>query len=321
MGGRTSEARPPRDPDLGAKPKPIPGATRTGVKRKIVLLGDSAVGKTSLARRCVFDIYEDSYVTTIGSKVTRKEFRVPRPDKTVTLTLMIWDILGREGYTSLHARTFAGVHGAILVSDLTRKETLRSLERYWIPLLFKVVDKVPLIFVGNKSDKVDEHEFQPEQLAEIASRRNLGMEDVLPPGLVTHYATSAKTGENVEKAFESLGHLVLAGRTPKEPVKELYESMIALGTRWRTDSPTLIGALDEIIVDFCGKLDDERVAMSMVTQELIRAGVDVRKPSAEGLVKAVEYLAEAESAFNDPQEVMKNRERRLEWVLRAKDAD
>src|SRR5207237_2201408 len=126
----------------------------TGVKRKIVLLGDSAVGKTSLVRRYVFDLYEDSYVTTIGSKVTRKELRIQRPDKTVTLNMMIWDILGREGYTSLHARTFAGVHGAILVSDLTRGETLRSLEEYWIPLLFKVVDKVPLVFVCNKTDKV-----------------------------------------------------------------------------------------------------------------------------------------------------------------------
>ena len=76
------------------------GVPQTTSKRKIVLLGDSAVGKTSLVRRCVFDMYEDSYVTTIGSKVTRKELRIPRPDKTVMLTLMIWDILGREGYTS-----------------------------------------------------------------------------------------------------------------------------------------------------------------------------------------------------------------------------
>jgi small GTP-binding protein len=283
------------------------------------LLGDSAVGKTSLIRRCVFDLYEDSYVTTIGSKVTRKELRIPRPDKTVTLTLMIWDLLGREGYTSLHARTFAGVHGAILVSDLTRKETLRSLEQYWLPLLYKVVDKVPLVLVGNKSDKADDIEFEPDQMADIASRQALGMEDVLPSGLATHYATSAKTGANVEKAFESLGHLVLADRSPKQPVRELYENMIALGTRRNPDYSTLMGALDEIIVDFCAKLNDERVAMSIVTQEVVRAGLDVRKPSREGLIKAVEYLAEAESAFKNPNEVLENRARRLEWVMRAKD--
>jgi len=290
-----------------------------GVKRKIVLLGDSAVGKTSLARRCVFDIYEDSYVTTIGSKVTRKELRIPRPDKTVALTMMIWDILGREGYTSLHARTFAGVHGAILVADLTRKETLRSLERYWIPLLYKVVDKVPLVLVCNKADKVDEWEFQPEQLADIASRHNLGMEDILPSGLASYYSTSAKTGENVERAFESLGHLVLADRTPKEPVKELYESMVALRLKRVAGTLTMIEVLDEIIVDFCERLDDERSSMSIATQELVRAGVDVRKPSRDGLMKAVEYLAEAESAFRDPVAVIDSREKRLEWVIRAKD--
>jgi small GTP-binding protein len=290
------------------------------VKRKIVLLGDSAVGKTSLVRRYVFDLYEDSYVTTIGSKVTRKELRIQRPDKTVTLTMMIWDILGREGYTSLHARTFAGVHGAILVSDLTRRETLRSLEEYWIPLLFKVVDKVPLVFVCNKTDKVDKFAFQPDQMVDIASRHNLGMEDVLPSGLAIQYATSAKTGENVERAFESLGHLVLTGRTPKEPVKELYENMMALGTKRRADYSTLIGALDEIIVDFCENLNDERSAMSIVTGELVRAGVDVRKPSREGLLRAVEYLAEAESAFRDPEAVVESREKRLQWVIRVKES-
>jgi small GTP-binding protein len=290
------------------------------VKRKIVLLGDSAVGKTSLVRRYVFDLYEDSYVTTIGSKVTRKELRIQRPDKTVTLTMMIWDILGREGYTSLHARTFAGVHGAILVSDLTRRETLRSLEEYWIPLLFKVVDKVPLVFVCNKTDKVDKFAFQPDQMVDIASRHNLGMEDVLPSGLAIQYATSAKTGENVERAFESLGHLVLTGRTPKEPVKELYENMMALGTKRRADYSTLIGALDEIIVDFCENLNDERSAMSIVTGELVRAGVDVRKPSREALLRAVEYLAEAESAFRDPEAVVESREKRLQWVIRVKES-
>lgn len=295
------------------------GVPQTTSKRKIVLLGDSAVGKTSLVRRCVFDMYEDSYVTTIGSKVTRKELRIPRPDKTVMLTLMIWDILGREGYTSMHTRTFAGVHGAIIVSDLTRKETLRSLEQYWIPLLYKVVDKVPLVFVCNKVDKVREFAFEPEQVAEVASRHNLGMEDVLPSGLGTHYATSAKTGENVERAFETLGHLVLAGRVPKEPVKELYENMVALGVRRIGGHSTLMEALDEIIVDFCEKLDDERSAMAIVTQELVRAGVDVRKPSREGLMKAVEYLAEAESAFRDPAAVIESREKRLEWVIRVKD--
>ncbi|UCG71122.1 MAG: GTP-binding protein, partial [Thermoplasmata archaeon] len=56
------------------------------MKKKIVLLGDSAVGKTSLIRRFVFDLFEDSYIATIGSKVTMKEMKIKRPNRNVDLT-------------------------------------------------------------------------------------------------------------------------------------------------------------------------------------------------------------------------------------------
>ena len=148
------------------------------IKKKIVLLGDSAVGKTSLIRRFVFDQFEDSYIATIGSKVSRKSFKIDKPHRTFEMTFMIWDIIGREGYHALHSRTFVGVHGAIVVADLTRRQTLESLERYWIPFLFKVVDKVPLVFVGNKSDLEGEYEFEPEELANMASRYCKNMDKV-----------------------------------------------------------------------------------------------------------------------------------------------
>src|SRR3972149_9514351 len=106
-----------------------------GRKKKGVLLGDSAVGKPSLIKRFVLDAFEDSYVATVGSKVTKKELAIPRPDKTVNLTMMIWDLLGQEGYTSFHTWTFQGVYGAILVADLTRRETLDNPERDSVPAL------------------------------------------------------------------------------------------------------------------------------------------------------------------------------------------
>ena len=177
------------------------------MKKKIVLLGDSAVGKTSLIRRFVFDQFEDSYIATIGSKVTMKEVYLGRRVSTPKLTFMIWDIIGREGYHGLHAKTFVGVHGAILVTDITRRETLNSLEKYWVPFLFKVVENVPLVFVCNKTDLTDDFAFDPDDLMEVAKRYNGQVEVLLPSGLKANYSTSAKTGENVEHTFESLGHL------------------------------------------------------------------------------------------------------------------
>lgn len=282
------------------------------IKKKIVLLGDSAVGKTSLIRRYVFDKFNDTYISTIGSKVTRKEIRISKDDRDVDLNLMIWDILGREGYQAVHARTFAGVHGAILVADLTRSDTLNTLERYWIPLLFKVVGYVPLVFACNKSDLINETAFSQEDMQEIASRYNAKIADSLPEGCSASYSTSAKVGDNVENLFESLGHLMLSGEIPSDPIKELYESLVAMGVERQTDKATAIGALDAIIVDFCEGFEDDRVAMSMLRQEITRAGIDIRSPSKVGLLMVVEYLAEAESEYKDAKEVTDNKDRRMQ---------
>lgn len=283
------------------------------MKKKIVLLGDSAVGKTSLIRRFVFDQFEDYYVSTIGTKVTRKELRIPAEEEDIGLTLVIWDLIGREGYHALHARSFVGVNGAILVADMTRKDTLDSLERYWIPSLFKVAESVPLVFACNKSDLKGDLEFQLEDLETIASRYNAGFEKALPKRLRVAYATSAKTGRNVESAFESIGHLALSGGLA-DPLKELYESLVATGVKRTSDKSTPIGALDATIVDFCEGFKDSRLAMPILRQEVARAGIDIRSPSKEGLLKLIEYLAEAETEFQDEKAVTENLRKRQKWA-------
>lgn len=289
------------------------------IKKKIVLIGDNAVGKTSLIRRFVFNQFQDTYIATIGSKVTSKEIKIKKDDDEVDITLVIWDILGRAGFTASHARIFAGAHGAILVSDLTRKETLGSLERYWIPLLMEVVENVPLVFASNKSDLGSETTFHPDDMAKIASRFNIGIKDELPPDLTTSYSTSAKTGDNVEKVFKSLGHLLLSEKIPRDPIKELYESLVAEGIYRQTDKNTLIGVTDAIIVEFCEGFEDEKMAMTLLRQEIIRASLDVTKPSKEGLYKLVDYLAEVDSDLKDEEIAVRNREKRLSLVKKAKE--
>ncbi len=283
------------------------------MRKKIVLLGDSAVGKTSLIRRFVFDQFEDYYISTIGTKVTRKEMKIQAAED-IDLTLVIWDLIGREGYHALHARSFVGVNGAILVADLTRRDTLDSLERYWIPSLFKVVESVPLVFACNKSDLKGQFEFQPKDLERIASRYNAGFEKALPERLRTAYETSAKTGKNVESAFESIGHLVVSRKDLADPLKELYESLVATGVKRTSDKGTPVGALDAIIVDFCEGFKDSRLAMPILRQEVARAGIDIRSPSKEGILKLLEYLAEAETEFKDEKTVTENLRKRQEWL-------
>jgi small GTP-binding protein len=284
------------------------------LKKKIVLLGDSAVGKTSLIRRYVFDQFEDSYISTIGTKVSKKVLKVHQLKDTVNLKLMIWDLIGREGYYGIHSRTFVGVHGVIFVADLTRRETLLSLERYWIPVLFKVVSNIPMVFVCNKSDLEDQYEFEPSELEEIANKYCIMDGKSYPYGLKPYYTTSAKMGSNVENAFEALGRLVVAGTELGDPMKQLYESVVATGIARSLNKSTAIGALDAIILDFCSGFADQSLAMLLVRQELARAGINISEPKKKNILKAVEYLAEAENEYLDDEVVKENLRKRLEWA-------
>jgi small GTP-binding protein len=176
------------------------------VKGKICLLGDLAVGKTSLIRRYVLDTFDDKYITTIGTKVTKKrlDIELPEQGKEVDLTLLIWDIMGQyqERLSSTISQFdryipqqnyFYNSKGAIIVSDLTRKSTCES-AKVWISSLFEVTGEVPVIIIGNKNDLKDKHEVKKDELGKIAKKYN-----------APSFLTSAKTGYNVEKMFYHIG--------------------------------------------------------------------------------------------------------------------
>lgn len=171
---------------------------RNKIIRKIVLLGDLAVGKTSLIRKYVLDEFSDEYISTIGTKVTNKKliFKLPDKKQEIELVLMIWDIMGQKEYEGI-PRHFEGSKGAIMVSDLTRKDTLYSLPVLTDKVL-EINKEIPLIFVANKNDLVDEFEFNKDDLVETSNIYK-----------APSFVTSAKTGDNVEEVFKILGELML----------------------------------------------------------------------------------------------------------------
>jgi small GTP-binding protein len=284
------------------------------IKRKVVLLGDNAVGKTSLIRRFVFNQFSEKYEATVGSKISMKEIKLQKSDEPVKLVLMLWDLIGKEGYSALHARTLVGVHGAVVVADLTRKDTLENLDKYWIPFLHSVSEDVPMVFVCNKSDLIEQFKFDIDDLTELASKYNSDYDKVIPPELSTVYSTSAKDGSNVEAAFSSLGHLVLSGYEPLNPVKELFSSLMATRKRRESDKTTAVGCLDELIMDFCDGFEDSRMAMIILRQEVGRAEIDINQPTKDGIIKLVEGLAEVEIEFKEESVVNKNLQKRMLWA-------
>lgn len=157
--------------------------------RKICMLGDPSVGKTSLVRRYVMDIFDDYYIPSIGMKVTKKQVKFAKAS--TSLTLMIWDILGSKTnrFDSIY---YKGVKGAFIVFDVTRKKTMDSIPR-WISGLLEITGEIPVIFLANKIDIEGQSGAIKQKVSGLAKKYN-----------TKFLFTSAKTGENVEKAFLSL---------------------------------------------------------------------------------------------------------------------
>ncbi len=206
---------------------------------KIVLLGDGAVGKTSLVRRFVKQKFSDEYITTIGTNVKKK--KIPELD----VKLMIWDMYGQKLKTTLQKSNYKGSDGAIIVYDLTRMKTFDSLDR-WIDQLFDVTGEIPIVVLGNKYDllvdyweEMDVEELTDKDFQEFMQKHHEEVIDYykkvfdkVPEFSAVPYAklsdwggekkdelktdfsffmTSAKTGENVEESFRSLSESIIEG--------------------------------------------------------------------------------------------------------------
>jgi len=168
----------------------------TVLSKKVCLLGDFAVGKTSLVRRFVYDRFDDRYITTIGVKVSRKTVAVVRAYGIVELTMMLWDLAGSEEFDRVRASYLRGSAGAVLVCDLTRPETLDSLRAYQEDL-FSINPEAQLVLAANKRDLAEQQRLGTAQIEAFAAELN-----------IPHYLTSAKTGDEVEQLFRQLGDLM-----------------------------------------------------------------------------------------------------------------
>ncbi|MCA9958920.1 MAG: GTP-binding protein [Anaerolineales bacterium] len=162
------------------------------VQRKVCLLGDFAVGKTSLVRRFVEDRFDDKYLSTIGVKVSRKTLQ--RVDN--TLNLMIWDLVGGNEFSRREIGYLVGATGALVVCDLTRLDTLDAVSQYSHQLR-TVNPQSVLVFVGNKVDLTEQRVITDEQLQALSDSWN-----------GSYLLTSAKTGEQVEFAFSQLAQKI-----------------------------------------------------------------------------------------------------------------
>lgn len=177
----------------------------TKVSKKICLLGDIAVGKTSLVRRFVYALFDDRYLSTIGVKVSHKKVVVPAAAGMVDLTLMIWDLAGSEEFNRMRASYLRGASGAIFVCDLTRPYTLDSFPGY-VADLKAVSPGARIMLAANKQDLSGQQPLSADKHITPQALESAGIQFNAP-----FYLTSAKTGDHVEDLFRHLGKLMLGG--------------------------------------------------------------------------------------------------------------
>ena len=157
-------------------------------KFKILLLGPSAVGKTSLLVRFVKNIFKETK-PTIGVDFLYKDIKI----ENLKVKLFIWDIGGQKRFQSLQPYYYGGTNGALLIFDLTRDDTYEELKTWYSEMNKTLKMDIPLMLIGNKSDLISDKLPKAEDYKAFAE--SIGSVFV---------ETSAKTGDHVEDAFNEL---------------------------------------------------------------------------------------------------------------------
>ncbi|MFW9891121.1 MAG: Rab family GTPase [Candidatus Thorarchaeota archaeon] len=161
---------------------------------KLVFLGDSEVGKTSLVQRYVYDSFSPEIGRTIGAMLHVKTVDVDDSKH----KLVIWDLGGQDSFSELREQYCANASGAFFIFDRTRIETLQHIDD-WLNALYNAAGDVAVIAVENKIDL--ESVISDDQIKGVLEARSL-----------KHIRTSATENTNVNKAFEELVREIRKGR-------------------------------------------------------------------------------------------------------------
>jgi small GTP-binding protein len=158
---------------------------------KICIVGDGAVGKTTILHQYVDDKFVEDTKVTIGTNLFIK--RITLPNKNVQITLQIWDLGGQERFFAVRPNFYAGAHGIIYTFDLTRRFSLMNLTK-WKEEIERVIKQKPSILIGNKLDLVDGDMNRP-----ILKDEGLETKEELCASC--YIETSAKENIGIDKVF------------------------------------------------------------------------------------------------------------------------
>ena len=184
-------------------------------KLKLIILGDSGVGKTNIIQRYISDTFNTETRATVGVEFFVKNYRVNND----IIKLEIWDTAGQERYKSITSAYYKGSRGALIVYDITRTITFEDIEKWKNEINEKVKGSLKLMLIGNKCDLKDERKVSIEEALEKAKLLNIPLME-----------TSALDSTNIQKAFENILKEMYK-EFKKEKKKEKIEKSHAEGVK------------------------------------------------------------------------------------------
>ena len=196
---------------------PITENIKEDLKLKLVLLGDSGVGKTNLISRYISNSFDENTRATIGVEFFCKNFRI---NKKRTIKVEIWDTSGQERYKAITSVYYKGAKGAFIVYDITSRKTFENVDKWIGEIKERTTDDVKLIIIGNKTDLNNEREVKSEEAL-------IKYQDMDIPLI----ETSALEDTNVNEAFINLIKIVYKdiARKEIEERKSISDNKISQG--------------------------------------------------------------------------------------------
>ena len=179
---------------------------------KILIIGDTSVGKTSILANYNGDNFDEKAIGTIGVEYLYKTITY----KNMRIKLQLWDTSGEERFRSITKNFYRNANGVFLVYDITKEESFQNI-RDWLRDIKEYNGDLKIMILGNKLDLIDQRVVTTERATNYASRNNL-----------QYLETSAKDGTNIQKSFDKLIELILGGRTQEEILDEIVHKDTSL---------------------------------------------------------------------------------------------
>ena len=165
-------------------------STDTDLVYKILLLGDSEVGKSCFLMRYADNVFVDNYITTIGLDYKLKYVQL---DSGQVIKVQLWDTAGQDRYRTIAKNYYKGSHGILLLYDVTKTSSFENIREWIKDIREEVYEKAIIFLIGNKIDKKDQIKIKTEDAEKLAEEFN-----------IPFFEASAKSGENVDEIFKAL---------------------------------------------------------------------------------------------------------------------